>query len=263
MPTKSLHWVMAGGLLAAVACSSPPASQAPPAADVNPEALVKRMSEALAAAKTFSFSTTEMHERHKGTGKQESRFSRKHLVRRPNGVAFTISGGEREGYGAYDGEHLTLVWTSQKAYARVKMPPTIDAALDRMAERFQMPMPVGDLLYSNPYDRFMGDAKGRYVGRESMGGKDCEHLAYSEPLLDWQIWIAASGDPVPCQLEITSKGKSGPLTSRVAFSDWNLAAPVPDGAFTAKVPEGYEQILMMAREPEAAEAAAASQEKKP
>lgn len=258
MPAMILRWAMVGGLLAAVACSSPPAAQPPAAAaDVNPEALVKRMSDTLAAARTFSFSTTEMHERRKGTGKQELRFSRTHLVRRPNGVAFTLQGSEREGLGAYDGEHFTLVWTNQKAYAKVKMPPTIDAALDRLAEHFQMPMPVGDLLYSNPYERFMGEAKGRYAGRESIGGKDCEHLAYSEPQVDWQIWIAASGDPLPCQLEITSKGQSGPLTSRVAFADWNLAAPVPEGAFAPKVPDGFERILMMAHEPEASPAASA------
>jgi hypothetical protein len=134
------------------------------------------------------------------------------------------------------------------------MPSTIDASLDRLAERFKMPMPVGDLLYSSPYEVLIGpDTKGAYVGRESLGGRDCDHLSFTEQRVDWQIWIAAAGDPVPCQIEITSKGQSGPLSSRVTFDAWNLAADAPDAAFTAQVPEGFERIMMVPRaEPAAA-----------
>jgi hypothetical protein len=246
------------------ASAAPPAA---PAGDVQPEALVKKMSDTLAAAQTFSFSTTEVHEQRAASGKREMKFSRTQIVERPNHLAFTITGSARAGGGAYDGAHFMLVWTTDKAYARVKAPGTLDAMLDEMAERFKMPMPVGDLIYSNPYDRFIGpDTKGKYVGRETVGGKECEHLAYSEALVDWEIWIAAAGDALPCQLWITSKGKSGPLTSKVAFSDWNLAAKAPEGAFKTEPPADFERILMVQNEPDQAQAAAsatpAAQEKK-
>jgi hypothetical protein len=236
---------------AGLACSPAPRK-------VDPEALVKKMSDRLAAARTISFTTTEMHERRKGEGKREVHFSRRHLIQRPDRAAFAVTGSERDASGVYDGDHLTLVWPGEKAFARVKMPATIDATLDRMADHFKIPMPVGDLLYSNPYERLMGGRKGTHAGRESIGGKECERLSYDEDRVAWQIWIAASGDPLPCQIEITTKGRSGPLTSRVTFADWNLAAPVPEGAFVAKVPDGYERILMVPRAPEAPEASAAA-----
>jgi hypothetical protein len=53
----------------------------------------------------------------------------------------------------------------------------------------------------------------------------------------------------------------------VTFDDWNLAATPPEGAFETKIPEGYERILMVPREPDATEspaaASAAPEEKKP
>jgi hypothetical protein len=193
------------------------------------------------------------------------RFSRTHLVRRPDGAAFTVTGGEREAAGTYDGRYFTLLWRSENAYARVRTPPTLDETLDRLAERYKIPMPVGDLVASSPYDRLMAPGvEGRYVSREPIGGRDCEHLAYTEPRVDWEIWIAASSDPTPCQLVITTKGQSGPLTSKVNFSNWNLSASVPDGAFEARIPEGYERILMVPREPAAAESPAPpAEDKKP
>lgn len=234
------------GIAGAVALACGPAP--------TPESLVKKMSDRLAEAKSFSVSTEEMHERRKGEGKVEVRFSRDVVVRRPDGMAFTLRGEEREASGAYDGKSFTLVWPHEKAWARVKMPATIDGMLDRVAERFNVAMPVGDLLYSSPYDVLMSpDTTGRIAGRETIEGLDCDHLAFTHEKVDWEIWIARSGDPVPCKLAITTKGRSGPLTSEVTFSNWNLAASAGDEAFAARVPEDYERIMMLARNTTSAE----------
>ena len=176
--------------------------------------------------------------------------SRTFLVRRPSALAFKTVGGELGGgTSVYDGKHATFVWPDQKAYARVRMPETIDAMLDRLAERFQTPLPVGDLLFSNAYDALVSsDSTGRYVGRETVGAAECDRVAFTHPRVDWELWVAASGDPTPCRIVITSKGKSGPLASDVSFSDWNLAATADANAFQAQVPPDYERIAVAAYE---------------
>jgi hypothetical protein len=215
------------------------------------EEVVKRMSDRLAAAQAFSFTTQETHQRRRGGKVVDVAGSRTFLVKRPDAIVFKAIGGVMGGgTAAYDGKSLTMVWPEQKAYTRVHMPPTIDASLDKLAERYAMPLPVGDLLYSNAYDTLVsGDSTGRYVGREKVGAVECDHVAFAQARVDWELWVAVRGDPTPCRIVITSKGRSGPLTSDVSFSDWNLAATPAPNAFEALVPPDYERIPVAAFDP--------------
>lgn len=212
------------------------------------EELVKRMSDRLAAAQAFSFSTQETHQRRRAQGVKEVAYSREFLVKRPAGIAFKLTGAERgAATGVYDGKGFALVWPDQKAYARVNMPPTIDASLDRLAKRFNTPLPVGDLLYTSAYEGLVTpNTKGRYVGREKVGAVECDHAAFTHQRVDWELWVAVRGDPTPCRIRITTKSPSGPLTSDVLFTNWNLSATPAADAFEIKIPEGFERIMVAA-----------------
>ena len=219
-----------------------------PRAPKSAEDLVRRMSDRLAAAQSFSFSTQEKHQRLRARGVVDVAYSRQFTVKRPAGVAFKQAGGERGGAaGAYDGKTLTMVWPEQKAWARVNMPPTLDAALDRLSERFNTPLPVGDLLYTSAYDVLITPhTRGRYVGREKVGAAECDHAAFTHERVDWELWVAVRGDATPCRITITTKSPAGSLTSDVTFSNWNLSATPAADAFETRVPDGFERILVAA-----------------
>jgi hypothetical protein len=231
-----------------------------PAKPKSAEEVVRRMSDRLAAAQTLSFTTQEKHQRRRGGKVVDIARSRSFQVKRPGALTFRTVGGEMGGgSGTYDGQSLTLVWPEQKAYARVKMPPTIDAALERLEEHFNTPLAVGDLLHTNAYGLLVAsDMAGRYVGREKVGAAECDHVAFSHERVDWELWVASTGEPTPCRIVITTKGKSGPLTSDVSFGDWNLAATPAPNAFEAQVPSDYERIPVAAYETSEAPAAAAA-----
>ena len=42
------------------------------------------------------------------------------------------------------------------------------------------------------------------LGVGMIRGQLCDHLAFRTPEIDWQIWIAATGDPYPCRLVIAT-----------------------------------------------------------
>ena len=246
-------------LLAGAAALALPSAGCSPARPQSAEGVVKKMSDRLASAQSFSFTTQEKHQRRRSGAVVEIARSRTFTVKRPDAIAFKTVGGEMGGgLGVYDGKSFTMVWPDQKAYARVKMPATIDAALDRVAEHFNIPLPVGDLLYASAYDALVSpDTTGRYVGREKLGAIECDHVAFTQERVDWELWVAVAGDPTPCRLTITSKGKSGALTSDVTFSDWNLAAAAPANAFEVNVPQDYERIPVASYEPAQATPASA------
>ena len=50
------------------------------------------------------------------------------------------------------------------------MPETIDRTLDALAERYDMPLPLGDLFYSSPEKALLSDTTtGGYAGTENVG----------------------------------------------------------------------------------------------
>jgi hypothetical protein len=211
------------------------------------DALLKAMSQKLAAAQTFSFHTTEFHDRFNRSGqKVQLNMERDVLVRRPNGF-WTKYTGDLGWEFWYDGKMLTGVFPAKKIYVQREMPPTIDDAMDMLAKRLNMDLPMSDVLYSSPYDAFMNaQTHGGYSGKEIINGSSCGHLVYSSAAVDWQLWINEKTS-LPCKLEMTYKKEKGNSFFRITFNNWNMTAKIPENAFASKIPDGYVRVPILER----------------
>lgn len=230
-------------------CSREPTT--PEAKRQRGDEIVRRMSDHLARAKTFTVQTTDTRTRSRGGKEVTLHTTRLLTVRRPDRLALRVS-GDMDLRGWYDGSKLTLVSDGQKVWARANAAATIDDTLDRMADHLAMPMPMADFLYSSPYDALIGtQSTGGYVGTETIGGVACTHVAYKHPAVDWDLWVAESGDPVPMKFVVTNKAFTRPRTAEVTFDKWTYDTAVADAAFTPDVPAGYERIQIVVGEPQA------------
>lgn len=245
----SLPAIVSVGVLAAtfIGCS-----QAPPSAEekrTRGESLLRAMSDTLGQAQAFSFETTETHERVRRNGqKADVSFTREVKVRRPNGLWIHQKGSEREFTVQYDGKMITVVGDAHKIFARAPMPATIDAMLDTLADRYDVPLPFADVLSASAHDSFIGpDTTGGWVQRETLEGKSCDRVAYEHKAVAFTLWIAAEAPAVPCRLEITYKDRPGTPASRLSFRNWNLQAHIEDAQFAAHIPQGYEEIPIVER----------------
>jgi len=136
---------------------------------------MRQMSDTLAKAHAFSFATTEILEGVWATGeKRTSHFSRKVTVRRPNRLFLELHGSAGtalEVAAYYDGKTASLESDVRKVWAQTDVPETLDEMLDDVARRFSLPLPFADVVYSSPYDGFLGaNARGGFVGRETIDG---------------------------------------------------------------------------------------------
>jgi hypothetical protein len=228
-------------------CSRAPAT--PEAKKQRGDEIVKRMSDHLAKAKTFTVETTDTRTRSRGGKEVTVRTVRQLAVRRPDRLALRVS-GDMDLRGWYDGSKLTLVSDPQKVWARANAAASIDETLDRMADHLAMPMPMADFLYSSPYDALIGTkSTGGYVGTETIGGVACDHVAYTHPAVDWDLWVAASGDPVPKKFVVSNKTATRPRTTEVTFDKWTYGVDAPDATFTPEIPDGYERIQIVVARP--------------
>jgi hypothetical protein len=214
---------------------------------VKGRALIKQMSDKLAAAESFSFKTKEVTDKIRRSGKKEKRnVTRDAIVKRPDKF-WERYAGETDWQIWYDGKFVTAVSDSNKAFVQRKMPATIDESMDVLSERLGMDLPISDFVYSSPYEAFMtANATGGYAGKQQIEGVSCSHLTYKGEAADWQVWINDETS-LPCKFEITYKENPGVPFYSIIFTNWNFTPEIKRDTFTYKIPEGYERLPIMER----------------
>jgi hypothetical protein len=205
------------------------------------------MSDTLAHSQSFAFETSERIEVTKTSGQKGAlRFTRKVTVRRPNALFFDLRGEGDTAFDIaayYDGQTLTLSEQPGGDWAQTTVPGTLDGMLDDVMRRFGLPVPIGDVVYSSPYDAFIGSStRGGLVARETIDDVPCVKLEYADDLVEVRLWLPTSGPTLPRRIELVYKRASPPLVSQLNFTSWKLDVPVVDAMFTFQPPASHGPI---------------------
>lgn len=220
-----------------------------PAAAAKGARLMRAMSDTLAGATSYSFSTRERLETPgAAVDRRELHFTRDVAVLRPNALHFHVRGaeGNRADVSAYyDGQTLSLRDASRGVWATTPVPAMLDEMLDDVARRYSVPIPVADVIYSVPYEAFIGpDTTGGFAGREILDGEECVRLAYSDEVVGVQVWIPSTGPALPRRVELVYKLVPGAPKARIDFTDWNLSPQFGDGTFIMPPGEPEAQVAV-------------------
>jgi hypothetical protein len=245
-------------LISLTACSSrEPATDAERLA--RGRELVQQMSARLASLRAISVTTSEERDVVRLSGrKEQSSLTAVYTMRRPDRFYSKMTGG-RGLESWYNGKTLTIAAHPQKVFAQARMPETIDRALDALAERYDMAMPMGDLFYGSAEHALLSDTtKGGYAGIENVGGTRCVHLAFQDLGVDWEMWLPEKGDPLPTRFKVVQKKRAGQPVIDVTFTKWDLAPRTEDETFVPKVPADYEGIAVLQRAAAVRQAAASA-----
>ncbi len=231
--------------LAAVAVAWPVAGHAQ-AGDVDPDALalLRKSTDYLAATKQFSLVTDTTIEAVLADG-QKLQFGQRVAVtvQRPNKMRAERVGELITQTFYYDGKNLSLDLPQQKYYATAAVPPTLDGMLDVARDKLNVIAPGADLVYANAFERLTeGLASAFVVGEAVIDGVRCDHIAFRNAEVDWQIWIQQGAQPVPRKFVITSKRMPGSPQFVAVMSNWQTAPKVTDAMFDFVPPKGAQKI---------------------
>jgi hypothetical protein len=153
----------------------------------------------------------------------------------------------------YDGKSLSLNLPQEKFYATVAAPPTLEAMLDFARDKLDVIAPGGDLLYANAYERLTDGLTSAFVvGRAVVGGAPCDHIAFRNSEVDWQIWIQTGDKPLPRKFVVTSKRMPESPQFTSVMSNWETAPTVNSAIFSFTPPRGARQIEFLPVLPAAA-----------
>jgi hypothetical protein len=167
-------------------------------------------------------------------------------VRRPNALAVDYESDLGAKRLWYNGRTLTIFDAPTMTYASTPVPPSIDEMLDSVAEMHNLTIPLADLALSNPCAKISNKILfGSYVGVGDVGGVACDHLAFAQSNVDWQIWIQRSGKPLPRKVVINYRTTPGLPQYVAVISDWKFPGTIPNARFAVQIPKKAMRIKIV------------------
>ena len=226
------------------AAASPAATGPEGETEANARAILKKMSDYLAAQQSISLSYDSVFEV-VSDDKQKLQLAMSGTVDlvRPDKIRTTRQTGFSDTSMIFDGKTLTFFGKGQNAYIQTEAPGTVDQLIDQLRDKFQRPLPGADLLVQNVYDALMdGVTDVKDLGSGVINGQECDHLAFRSEETDWEIWIAQGDTPHPCRYVITSKNVDQAPQFTMVIRDWKSGGGAGDFSFTP--PAGAQQLTI-------------------
>ena len=143
----------------------------------------------------------------------------------------------------YDGKTLSVDLHDRKYYATTPAPATMEAMLDLARDKLNIIAPGSDLIYKDAFERLtQGVTSAFIVGKSVIGGVPCDHLAFRNAEVDWQIWIQEGAKPFPRKFIVTSKRVPQSPQFVVLVSKWDVSPKITDATFKFVLPKNSRQI---------------------
>jgi hypothetical protein len=230
--------------------TSPAGAAAPAASTVDPASIqaLKDMGAFLQSLKRFRVATEVTGEKVLADGqKLQHTATAKMDVHRPNRIRISMQSARSEREIVYDGKTVTLFTPEQKYYSTVEFTGTISELIDKLEVGYGVELPLSDLfLFGTPAAPLDKIESAMNAGQDFIDDELCDHYAFRQGKVDWQIWIATGSKPLPRKVVITNRADEARPQS-VSLIDWNLKPTFKDSAFKFTPPKGATKIEIVPR----------------
>jgi thiol-disulfide isomerase/thioredoxin len=174
---------------------------------------------------------------------------------RPNRLAVHPKGSVPSIELVTDGKTMFLSIPALQKYTEGEAPATIDKLVrDPIAAAAIQFTMIGDLCAADPYASFMEGVKTTaYAGQETLDGTKTHHLKFAQDQFDWEMWVAADGDPIVRRVvvDLAKSVANSPAAAQFKdqkmemihnFKNWQFDRGVDEKSFTFQPPEGAEKV---------------------
>jgi hypothetical protein len=239
-------------LAAAVAHAQQPArtgDAAPPATNaVSPESIkaLQDMGAYLQTVTCFRATAEVTGERVPADGQKLQHTATATLdVARPNRLRVRMSSPRPERELVFDGRTVTLHTPALKYYSTVELVDTVGGLVGKRQERFGVDVPLSDLFpWGTPAAPLDTIQSGMNAGQDFVGQDLCDHYAFRQGDVDWQIWIMTGSRPLPRKIvSIDRKDEARPLS--VTLIGWNTKPTFDAATFTFVPPKGATKVELV------------------
>jgi hypothetical protein len=252
---RRLHGVLCAVLLIALsipALAQTPAAAAAPTMDPEAMAALDRMGEFLRSLKAYRVQAVTTRD----TVTNDGQLIQRHadwdvLAQSPNRLRMSLASDRKERIYFFDGKSFTIYSPQHRYYASVAGPATTRELAVTLADDYDIELPLEDLFWwgTERVDR-TGILGGELIGPSAVEGTTCDHYAFRQADVDWQIWIQAGSYPLPRRLVIATKTDEARPQFSATYT-WDLAPSYNDASFQFVPPPGAARIAIAKANPAA------------
>lgn len=233
---------------AALVTGGAQAQSAAPAVDPAAVQALRDMGAHLQSLQRFQVSSELSGERVLADGQKLQHTATATLdVARPNRLRAVMRTALAERELFFDGKAVTFYAPARKYYSTVEYTGTIGSLIDRLEQTYGVQVPLSDLFrWGTPEAPLDKLESAMNAGQGFVDGTLCDHYAFRQGTIDWQIWIAVGRRPLPRKIVITNRTDEARPQS-VTQLDWNLNPTFGESAFRFVAPSGATKVEWVAR----------------
>jgi hypothetical protein len=149
----------------------------------------------------------------------------------------------------FDGKTLVINDLDDKVYGKIESPGNVEQMLTHAQDRFDVVLPLADLLYDDPCAALKTSAENAwYLGKSYFAGDYFHHILISSPEVDLQVWVSDGKQPLFRKLVLTYKNEPGEPQYGIALSDWNFRPNLRKAQFIFKPAADAREIQFVTAE---------------
>lgn len=165
-------------------------------------------------------------------------------VQAPNRMRVEVKSERKHRQFFYDGKSVTVFAPRSKYYGSVEAPATIPEALQLAEQKYGIEVPLADLFFWGTDKAGTEDIReAAAFGPERIGGVDCDHYAFRQEDVDWQVWVERGKRRLPCKIVITTTQEPA-QPQYAAVLKWNVAPQFGKDAFRFAAPKDAKRITV-------------------
>jgi hypothetical protein len=163
-------------------------------------------------------------------------------VSRPDRLRAEVMSDRRNEQIFYDGKTFTIYQPALGYYGSFNAPPTLAQLVYEAEQRYGIDMPLADLFAWGTAQSPAANLRGAIsLGPSVVKGVKCDHYAFHEADVDWEVCIEQGARPLPRKLVITTTTERT-QPQHVAVMSWDLAPRLDESLFTFKAPATAHRI---------------------
>jgi len=148
---------------------------------------------------------------------------------------------DRSSY-VHDGLY-TIIEHGHGYYGQLKVPKTIDKALDSIFTNYDIKAPLASLIYSDMSKRVKFNSS-KYFGTMDVGGVECDYVSFKSKIKEVHVWITTGEIPMVKTYSIidTTTQPNGRTNTSIT---WLKNPNISDSDFIFHAPKGSKKISVL------------------
>ncbi len=224
------------------------ASSSQPRLDAKTSSILQAMSDKLAAAKTLRVTAARTASPGFYIGFDVAENAQvTAVVSRPNKLRAEAETNLGKRSVGYDGKTVTFIDHKAGTHAQVKAGLDLEDTARSLQNTYGVMPPLVELLANHPREFLLeGVTRGEFKGMERIGGSACDHLAFKQERLEWDIWVDST-NLLPKKMVIKHPNGEGgpPLQVTLTIEKWELNAAMSPADLALSIPKGSTSVAML------------------